>query len=285
MSRALADLSKRFLGAFLATLLLAPLFGLLLPQTPFHRVTTRVFLVALIVAFVVRRGHPSAWPARLAALGLCPPHRARRFALGAATGIALLSLLLLVSWLLGGREPLSGPYRIPFLRHILGSIVAGVAVGFVEEILCRGYLKEVLGGAASAAVYSGVHFLRPQVTSDPAPAAYDPLLVFRRFGDLTGGWRDPQSATLGFLSLFLFGLALNRLRERTGSLYLGIGLHAGLVFALDFYRRFLSSVAVGAGPWAPWIFGGPRLHDGLLGTALMAVLLVAAHKLPSPRRP
>ncbi len=270
MSAPLADLLRRSGGAFVATFLLAPLIGLLLPATPFHRVTTRVFLVALVVAFVVRRGPVAGWPARLAALGLRPPRRLRRFALGAATGVVLLAGLLFASWLLGGREPLPGPYRIPFLKHILGSIVAGVAVGFLEEILCRGYLKEVLGGVASAALYSIAHFLRPAVTSEPAPAGYDPLLVFRRLPDLVGAFGDARAVLLGFASLFLFGLALNRLRERTGSLYLGIGLHAGLVFALDFYRRFLSSVAVGAGPW---IFGGPRLHDGLLGTLLMAALL------------
>ncbi len=272
MSALHVDLLKRFLGAFVAAVLLAPVFGVMLPGTPFHRVTTRVFLIALIVAFCVRRGSPATWPARLAALGLRPPHRARRFALGAAAGIVLLALLVVVSWMLGGREPLPGPYRIPFLRHILGSIVAGVAVGFLEEILCRGYLKDALGGVASAALYAGAHFMRPAITSAPAPAAYDPLLVLRRLPELLGAWGDLRSATLGFLSLFLFGLALNRLRERTGSLYAGIGLHAGLVFALDFYRRFLSSVAVGLGPW---IFGGPRLHDGLLGTALMGVLLLA----------
>ena len=87
----------------------------------------------------------------------------------------------------------------------------------VEEILCRGYLKNVLGGVAAAAIYAGAHFFRPLGRTYGADG-YDPLLVFKRFGELVEAWSVPQNYTLGFLSLFLLGLALNRFRERTGTL-------------------------------------------------------------------
>jgi hypothetical protein len=144
-------------------------------------------------------------------------------------------------------------------------------------------MKDALGGAWSAVLFGAVHYFQPLAKdslpkSRPAGEHYDPLLGFRRLGDLVEAWTEPRNATLGFLSLVVFALALNRLRERTGTLYLGIGIHAALVFALEFYRRFL----VTATPRSPWIFGGSRIHDGLLGLAALGVLLLLAYVLPLP---
>ena len=92
-------------------------------------------------------------------------------------------------------------------------------------------------------------------------------------------WLDPRIAGMGMVGLFLFGLALNRLRKRTGTLYLGIGLHAGLVFALAIYRRWVH----GETPESLWVHGGARLHDGLLGVLFLALVCLAAYRAPLPR--
>ncbi|MHC4133377.1 MAG: CPBP family glutamic-type intramembrane protease [Planctomycetota bacterium] len=277
MSPAQRDLLVRLGAAVAATLVLAPVAGALLLAVPFHRVMTRLFLGALVIAFVVKRGHPRTWPDRLRAMGLSGPERGRRFAAGVSASILLTVLLLAVSWALGGR---TGAVDEPPLLglHVLKAALAAIVVSFLEEILCRGYFLDVIGGVPSALVYAAVHYFRPLHTSAPAEG-FDPLLGVKRLPDLWGAFfGDGRSVTLGIFSLFVFGLALNRLRERTGTLYLGIGLHAGLVFILALYPRFLTSHPSAAA----WIHGGGRLHDGLIGALMLGLLLLAAHRLPLP---
>ena len=279
MSPRQRDLFLRLGAAVVATLVLAPPLGAVLDTVPFHRVMTRVFLGALVIAFLVKRGHPRTWPGKLRAMGLAGPDRLRRFLAGLAASILLTVLLLAVSWALGARTG-AAPFvePSPLGLHLLKAALAAVLISFLEEILCRGYFLDVLGGASSALIYAVAHFIQPLHGSAPADG-FDPLLGVKRVAELLGSFHDARNLTLGILSLFVFGLALNRLRERTGTLYLGIGLHAGLVFVLDLYPRFLTSHP---GAEAAWIHGGGRLHDGVLGTLMLGLLLLAAHRLPLP---
>jgi len=261
-------------------MLLAPIFGALFPAEPFHRVMSRTLQVGLVIALLIRRGSPRTWPAKVRAMGMRGPGRRGRF--GAGFGVALLAMIafLVLSWALGGR-PLHGPeHRLSLGAQLLEAAVAGLAVAFFEELLCRGYLKDTLGDMGSAVLFAGVHFFRPLHGSLPAGSGYHPLLAFARFSDLLESWTDPRLATLGFLGLWMFAMGLNRLRDRTGTLYLGIGFHAGLVFVLAFYRRYLEACT----PLSPWIYGGARLHDGLLGALVLGLFMLAAYRMPLPRR-
>jgi membrane protease YdiL (CAAX protease family) len=272
------DLGVRFGLAVLITVILAPIWGALFPDARFHRIVTRIFLGSVILCFALFRAPIRQWGSKTKTIGFCGPDRTARFGFGAVLSIVLLIGILAVSWVTEGRAWRADTYDRPLLYQLSRALMAGIAVSFIEEILCRGYLKNVLGGVASAAIYAGAHFFRPLGATFGADG-YDPLLVFKRFGELVEAWTVPQNFTLGFLSLFLFGLALNRLRERTGTLYLGIGIHAGLVFGLDLYRRFFVN-----GPrYDMWIDGDSRLHDGAFGTLGLALLCLAAYFLPLPR--
>jgi membrane protease YdiL (CAAX protease family) len=277
---ALRDFIIRFAIAVLATLVLSPVVGLFLPDQPFHRVMTRVFLIAVVIAFVLRRGRLGSWPERFRAMDLRGPDRLRRLLAGAGVAILLLAMLLVASWAMGGR-PAGAPREVPPLAtDLFKALLSGLVVAFLEEILCRGYFLNVIGGFASAFLYAAAHFFRPLHGSEPAGDGFDPLLAFKRLPELFESWTDPRNATLGMLSLFVFGLALNRLRVRTGTLYFGIGIHAGLVFAIKIYGRILDpSLAKD-----PWIYGGLRLHDGLLGTVMLLLLLLGAYFIPLPKR-
>jgi len=277
VSPAQRDLLVRGGAAVVATLVLAPLAGAVLSTVPFHRVMTRVFLGCLVIAFIVRRGHPRTWPGRLRAMGLDGPDRGQRFLAGLLASVLLTALLLAVSWGLGGRTGAVAEPP-PLGLHLLKAALSALVVSFLEEILCRGYFLEVIGGGMSALVYAAAHYIRPLHGSAPADG-FDPLLGVKRLPELFGSFHDARNMTLGLLSLFVFGLALNRLRKRTGTLYVGIGLHAGLVFVLALYRRFLTSHP---GAESPWIHGGGRLHDGLLGVLMLGLLLLAAYRLPLP---
>jgi membrane protease YdiL (CAAX protease family) len=151
-----------------------------------------------------------------------------------------------------------------------------VAVSLGEEIFFRGYVKGAIGGFPSAVLYSVVHFIAPIGRTAPAGEGYDPLLAVKRLHELNA-WMEPRRALLGIPCLIVFGLALNRLRDRTGTLYVGMGLHAGVVFVLAIYGRFLSMK-----PKDPWIYGGSFARDGLLPLLALLLLLLASYRAPLP---
>jgi membrane protease YdiL (CAAX protease family) len=285
-----ADFSLRVAAAFVAALALSPALGVVLPETPFHRVMTRTFQLALVVALVVRRGPLREWPAKLRAMGFRGPERRRRALLGASVGAGALVLVLLASWLLGGRE-LAGPHRVPFWKDLGEAVLTAVFVSLFEEILFRGYVKGALGHWASAAFFSAVHFVQPIGRTAPAGAGYDPLLAVKRLPEVFEAWTEPRRATLGFLCLLVLGLALNRLRDRTGTLYLGMGVHAGAVFVIQIYRRVLEgnpTVPEDATPFLGtpvpvWIHGDALMRGGgVLPLLALLLLLLASYRAPLP---
>jgi len=280
MTAALRGFLVRLGVAVAFGLVLSPVAALLFPESPFHRVLTRTFMLGILLAYAWGQGGPRAWVGRLRGTGLHGPDRLLRVLFGVHLSLLVLVLILLLSLLFGGRGWVEGPFRKEFWPHLGAALLAGILVPLFEEPLFRGYLKNIMGGPVSALVYAAVHYFRPLRGSLPAGPEFDPLLGFKRFPEMLEGWTEPHSATLGVLSLFLFGLALNRMRDRTGSLYVGIGIHGGLVFGLNFYRRFIEEGADGS----IWIYGGGRLHDGVLGTVALALLLWAAWQAPLPER-
>lgn len=273
--RPAADFAFRAGAAFVAALALSPVVGVFCPETPFHRVMTRTFQVALVVALAVRRGPVRTWPGKIRAMGFRGPHRLRRVLLGASTGLLAMTLVLVASWLLGGRG-VAGPHRLGLAVHLAQALGTAIAVGFFEELLVRGYLKDAIGGFPSAFLFAVVHFIAPIGKTAPAGEGYDPLLAVKRLHELNA-ITDPQRALMGIPCLLIFGLALNRLRDRTGTLYVGMGLHAGAVFVLAIYGRFLTLNSTD-----PWIHGGGFARDGLLPLLALLLLLLASYRAPLP---
>jgi len=265
--------------AFELTFVIAPVVAWLMPTTRWHRVATRTFLILLVLLFIGSAGHPRTWTDKLRAMGLRGPRRLLRLAAGFAAALLLFGGLLGFSWIVGARGPSSMIQKHEFMTHLGLAMLTGFLVSMVEEPLCRGFLKDTVGGPASAFLYSIAHLFRPMHKTQPADG-YEPLLVFDRFPDMLEGWTVTRQWTWGVLSLFLLGLALNRLRERTGTIYMGIGLHMGLVFGMKFYTRFVSHHPNGS----EMIWGWNRLHDGLVGTVFMGLLLLATYKLPMPAK-
>ncbi len=272
------DFAVRLLLALAAMFVLSPLVAWVLPNEQFHRVMTRVLQGAVLIALLVKRPPRRTWKHYPATVGLRGPDRTKRALVGAAVAIGLLVLLLAISFAMGGRDWATVFSKKPFIVRLIQVIGAAIIVSVAEEFLFRGYLKDLLGGWGSAAMYAAVHFFKPLQGSAPAGGGFDPWISLRRADVMFESWFDPRVALTGMVGLFLFGLALNRLRERTGTLYLGIGLHAGLVFALGLYRVWVDGVSPN-----PWIHGGSRVHDGVLGVVFLGLVCLAAYKLPLPR--
>lgn len=274
MSATAKSVYLRLALAFAVAVLLTPVLAAwVLPDTRWHRVATRTFLAAVIIIFAAGAGDPRKWIGKLRDLGLQGPYRAERLLVGVVVSALLMGVLLLLEVMLGGRTTAEGVPPRGIGDDLLRALFTAVNVSIIEEILCRGYLKRTIGGTMSAALYAGAHYFRPMGRTDPAHG-YDPLLVVRRFPELLEGWMVPHHFTFGLLGLFLFGLALNRLKDRTGTLYMGMGIHFGVVMGLKLYGRWIARRPSGD----PMLWGSNRLHDGLLGALIMLVLLIWAYR-------
>lgn len=277
----------RMAFSFVVSLLvLTPIIAALMPNTSWHRVATRCFMILLAATFTWSAGHPRLWAQKIRALGLNGPHRLRSVGIGVVIASFLTVGLVGVELLFDGRDPPTISPRRSLVADIGIALLAAVVISYIEEVLCRGYLKTTLGGPMSAFLYSAVHLVRPIHGTDPANG-FEPFIAIKRFPQLFEAFGVLHNATFGILSLFFFGMALNKLRDRTGKLYVGIGVHIGVVIVLKLSYRVVEELPNGHN-YLVW--GSRRLHDGLVGTVLMALffLWAAKGKVPfeeTPRLP
>jgi hypothetical protein len=77
-----------------------------------------------------------------------------------------------------------------------------------------------------------------------------------------------------FFSLLLAGWILGLAYQRTGSLYVSIGLHAGWIFWVKSYA-FLTRELPGA---KQWIWGSGRLIDGWIALLVLSIVLAGIQR-------
>jgi len=126
----------------------------------------------------------------------------------------------------------------------LNALLAGLILGFLEETIFRGLILRIfytatrrpwLALAAMSAFFAYTHFKVPaSVWLHVAPGVRADTGFFVAFWTTFGISENFDLAQ--FTALWLLGLLLGALTLRTGSLWPAIGLHAGLVTAMFFYR-------------------------------------------------
>lgn len=231
-----------FLAAIFGTLLLASLVAwpvwlvahALVPEWPFHRIVSRFWQLLLLAGLLVAlrglglRGRED-W-----GYGLSRPVFLRQFAAGLAIGIATM---LPMSFAMGalGIYSLNPDFGSGMLLGAIGSgALAGLAVALLEETFFRGLMYRAVaresgfGFAAwsTALVYSAIHFLaRARVPADEV--AWDSGI--RLLGSALANFAEPFAIADSFVTLVLVGLLLAIVRQRTGAIAVGIGLHMGWV--------------------------------------------------------
>jgi len=269
-------------GAYaLAALLYVPLAETLAASVPIDAFIGRVGMILGLLGF---------WPflkslglADRATLGYGMTGKAfrRALALGLLLGIGILLCLTMALLPLGVRVPTPGVGLGRLPQVIAEGLLAGLAVALVEETFFRGGLFAALrrhGGSATRAIigssllYAVLHFFEPQ----PIPAGL-PITITAAFSSLVGAF--PAVFQLqhldSFIALLLVGILLALVRERTGGLAWGMGLHAGWVLVIKVVHTY-SDVDYGA-PWA----GLVGRYDGVIGWLAAAwigalVVLIAA---------
>ena len=167
-------------------------------------------------------------------------------------------------------------FRHTFAWTRLGKVlVASITVPFIEEAFFRGMVLGVLlrtgrkymAIVAVSAVFAAVHFFKaPERTSAIVTWISGLNSIARSFGQVG----EPMMIAAAFATLFLFGCILAVARVRTHSLWLPIGLHAGLIFGSGAFSS-LTHRQMAALPWM-----GKNLLVGIvpLGVAAITWIIV-----------
>ncbi len=205
-----------------------------LTKFPLHRFFDRAILVAAVGL---------AWPLwryldmrRMEDFGLARNReRWRHLGWGLFLGIAGL-------WIVAQLMMEAGRAKyIPHWKYerVLGAVATAAVVAVLEETIFRGFLFGVLRKRLRPAmaifslsfIFAFLHFWKPPWRYRfPEPIGW--TSAFEMLPDLGWQFGSPRLMVGGFLTLFLVGATLAYAAYKTRSLYLGIGLHAGWVFAL-----------------------------------------------------
>lgn len=272
-----AKLAAYFIGIVIVGALLAPilfwsaqslaahgLFSFLAKydfETFFHRAI--LIAAALLLWPFLCLSHVRS----MADLGLAPnPHWGRDLSAGAL--LSLIPLLCCGALLIA--------FHIYALQHTFAwtrfgkVLVASIIVPFIEEAFFRGIILGVLlrtgrkymAILAVSAVFAAVHFFKaPERTS----AVVTWISGLNSIAHSFGGIVDPMILVSAFATLFVFGYILAVARVRTHSLWLPIGLHAGLIFGSGSFS-WLTHRQMLALPWV-----GKNLLVGIVPLGVAAV--------------
>ncbi len=247
------------LGALLAPLIFQwghPLAGRgIFPSVTgqgFHRYFSRIVeIVAILLLWPLMR---SLKVKSLAELGLRWDTRwPSRLAFGFIAAVALMAVMSLCLAACGG--VILRPSGQRLFGEMPKVIFTAACVGFIEECIFRGAFLGLLQrsmsrlGAliVSSLFFAVLHFLQP-LKSEIAPADVSWSSGLALIPSIFSQWSNPALVAASFTTLVAVGWVLGWAMQRTQSLWLGIGLHAGWVFCVQGFAKF-ADFAPGMRPW------------------------------------
>ncbi|HEY7640894.1 MAG TPA: CPBP family intramembrane glutamic endopeptidase [Steroidobacteraceae bacterium] len=247
---------------------------------PVHRVMNRLAMLLALVGLVVltrRLGLASR-----AALGYGLPRAEflRQLGIGWAAGIGLMLPLVALLLALDVRQIKPG-LDGELLPLLLGGVLSGFAVAFIEETFFRGILFTAVArtsGARAAIIaptllYAALHFLGGKLRVPAEQVSW--IHGFEVLSRLFERYAQPLAFVDSFLALVALGVLLAMVRLRTGAIAGCIGLHAAGVCAIFVLR---DTTAVNSHAALGFIVGP---YDGVIGWAACAwfVAIVVAYGL------
>jgi len=157
-------------------------------------------------------------------------------------GILLVLALTLVALQVRIPDALGTNWLPNLLKKALQALIGGLLIGLLEETFFRGALYTAIrhrGGFASAVfwtafLYALLHFMKPHPLPDGV--VHDWAGIWQMFAHVFTGvfqWKHLDSMA----ALFLVGIFLGVVRERTEHIGWCIGLHAGWVFVIQVTRH------------------------------------------------
>lgn len=275
-----------FLAAILGTLLLAALLAwpvwqvaqALQPEWPFHKVVSRfwqMLLLAGLVLAVRRLGLLSRgdW-----GYGLARRHFIRHVLAGLGIGIVTMLPITLAMQALGLIVPRADLGAALLIDGIAAGALTGLAVAIVEETFFRGLMfRAVLRESGLAAalwstalLYSAIHFLA-RARLAHAEIGWDSGVAL--LGSAFSRFAAPAAFVDSFVTLLLVGLMLGLVRQRTGSIAAGIGLHMGWVWVI---KSTTSVTDLDVGARGSFLVGPFDGYTGWLVAGWAALMLAVA---------
>ena len=240
----------------------------------FSKVSNRaILLVAVALLWPLLR---SLKIRSLAEIGLQRnPHRWRDFAAGWLISAAVMALV-------GAGMLYFGVYRMqdsPPWKDLLAIFFSGISVAFLEEWIFRGailgsfrrYSRDYTALLAVSALFSILHFLKSPDHALPAESV-NWLSGFTILPQRFTKFEQPLELLAGFTTLFIFGWIAGWATIRTRGLALGMGFHAGMVFAKMGFNR-VTTRPKGMRDLLPWI--GEDIAVGILGIGVLLLVLAA----------
>ena len=252
----------------------------------FGRVFNRGFMLSAIVLFffVRRQIIPAQTIRRILVL---PAGRAwGSFLIGFVLAVGSMVLLFSV---MSGADIYTPFFRLSLersLQRLLNAMASGLAAGFLEELFFRGilFLGVLQAGFRWRAYvwvnlfYSAIHFVKPG--KEYFVNGLDIFAGVRHLTETFTPFMDPLNLLPGMVGLFLIGVVLSYALERTGNLYLSIGLHSGWIASLKSARIFGDFDRLDLG----WAFGStdPKIVSGVvtwIGICLVALAITRLTRL------
>jgi membrane protease YdiL (CAAX protease family) len=170
-------------------------------------------------------------------------------------------------------KPAATPPHDGWVHLILGGILTGLTVAFIEETFLRGAMLTAImreSGARAAIgltalVYAATHFFgRYRVARADVHAGSGIDMLTHTLGVFA----QPYQILDAFLCLLAVGVLLGMVRVRTGNIAAPIGLHAGWVAEIYVVRAATDRRPDAAGSWMLGEF------DGFIGWLVLAWTLV-----------
>ncbi|MCS6946806.1 MAG: CPBP family intramembrane metalloprotease, partial [Steroidobacteraceae bacterium] len=223
-----------------------PVWVLLSPHVdvPFHRVASRVAMLAGLIAFLWLIRHLNVNDR--ASLGYGQPRREWLAEAGRALLLGVVTMLpvALAMLALGLRDwrpglPLDA---VTLLKLAADGLGTGIAVALIEETFLRGAMHSAVRRDSgprvaivlTAALYAALHFVaRHRIPAEQV----GPGSGLELLGGMLRLFAAPGAIADAFLSLFAVGVLLGIVRELTGSIAACVGLHAGWVWVISVVRE------------------------------------------------
>jgi hypothetical protein len=218
-----------------------PVWVLLHPHFnfPFHRMGERIGMLALAIGFVLVARRAKLSDKRSLGYGLPRRLFVRELAIGLATGVvtmlivvAIMTVLGLLDWSDAARLDGTG-----FAKLSVQRLLSGLAVAFIEETFLRGAMFTAIDRESgtraaillTAVIYSATHFFASyHIAPDQVTSSSGMTLL----AGTLNLFSHPLAIADAFLCLFAVGVVLAMIRASTGNIAACLGLHAGWVWVM-----------------------------------------------------
>ncbi|NNJ97891.1 MAG: CPBP family intramembrane metalloprotease [Gammaproteobacteria bacterium] len=187
-----------------------------------------------------------------AALGYSLAHGRylRILAMGFGIGVVIMTVHACLLVVLGARFPNPGGIHFNALAVALFTgLLSGLLVAVIEETFFRGALQHGLRRQTSLILsficvnlfFAAVHFTRPPIVTDAT--SLDWYSGWEMLAGMLHKYANFTNFADSFITLFVAGLLLSLIRERTGNIVLCIGIHAGWVLIIRIVREVTNAAS------------------------------------------